>query len=369
MPRNLTMALLVIAGAVGCSKSGSGNGGGGAVSPDLAMSSSAPASASDMAMSANTTNDLAEPAGAVADLAGATWTLEDAHGLLVDGIFVASATDVWAVGIASGGATGGILHSTGNGQWAQLQSTSSAPHAIWAASAHDIWVGGAAGLLLHTVDGITWTPSNYWSSHSTIEIYAIWGSSTSDLYVSTMVSANGTTGLYHSTGGDNWTAVALPAMTTGPLAIWGSGATDLYAVDNNAILHGVGNGTWTPQATGVGASAVWGSGAQDVYVVGSGGANAGSAILHSSGDGHWTQEFALTEYNTLDRIWGASASDIWGVGSAEFGTTWYPIVVHSSGDSKWTSVSVPEAAASLRAIGGASGQVFIGGNGGVLHLH
>ncbi|MCU1280949.1 MAG: hypothetical protein JWM53_4495 [bacterium] len=362
MCRNLTVALLVISGALGCSKNDTG----GPASPDLATSSSAPTS--DMAMSPTVANDLAQPAGTVADLAGATWTLEDAHGLAVTGIFAAGVTEVWAIGMASGGTTGGILHSTGNGQWAQLQSTNSAPRAIWGPSAHDIWVAGAAGLLLHTVDGITWTASNYWSSHATREIDVIWGSGANDLYVSTMVSADGTTGLYHSTGGDTWTAVALPAMTTGPLAIWGSGSTDLYGVDNT-ILHSVDGGAWMAQATAVGANAVWGSGAQDIYIVGSGGSNAGSAILHSTGDGHWTQQFALTKYNVLNRIWGASATDLWGVGGGEFGTSWVPVVVHSSGDGKWTSVTVPEEAGYLRAIDGASGQVFIGSDGGILHLH
>ena len=354
--------LLVI--VLGCNQNGGGTAST-AGPPDLATSSSA--TTSDMAITATGGSDLASTGGSAADLAGAKWTLEDAHGLAVNGIFAASANDVWAIGMASGGATGAILHSTGNGQWAQLQTTSSAPRAIWAASAHDIWVGGAAGLLLHTVDGVTWTASTFWSSRATQEIAAIWGSGANDLYVSTMVSADGTTGLYHSTGGDSWTAVPLPTMT-GPLSIWGSAASDLYGVDN-AILHSAAGSAWMAQATGAGASAVWGSGAQDIYVAASGGANAGSAILHSTGDGHWTQQIALAKYNGLNRIWGASAIDVWGVGSNQFGTTYYPVVVHSNGDGTWSSVSVPEQAGYLRAVAGSGGQLFIGGDGGVLHLH
>ncbi len=360
MRRNLLVALAIV-GMLGCTPGSDRALGPMANAPDLATAIST--ATDDMATSPFVLNDLASPGGAN-DLAGAKWHYEDTHGLLVNGIAAVNATDIWAIGYLNNGSTmtGAILHSAGDGQWASLQSLSSGPSAIWAAGTNDIWVGGNAGLLMHTVDGITWTPSKYWSSHSTQEIDAIWGTSSSDVYVTTMVTADGTTGLYHSTGNDAWTSVALPSGTHSNLAIWGSSTTDLYAVIGT-ILHGDGSGKWTPEATGSGASAVWGSGAHDVYVAG------GGTILHSAGDGHWLQQLSLGQYNYLHRVWGTSASDVWAIGYM-MGTPNYPIVEHSTGNGKWTNMAAPDWLGVARAIGGSTGgHVLVGCDVGIAHLY
>jgi uncharacterized protein YjbI with pentapeptide repeats len=64
----------------------------------------------------------------------------------------ANLVGVWAIGsdVYAVGAGGLILHSTGNGSWtAEASGTSQSLRAVWGTSAHDVWVVGDAGTLLH----------------------------------------------------------------------------------------------------------------------------------------------------------------------------------------------------------------------------
>jgi hypothetical protein len=62
------------------------------------------------------------------------------------------------------------------------------------------------------------------------------------------------------------------------LDVWGSGASDIYAVGyNGRILHSTGNGDWTPLVSGTAhhLRGVWGRGPDDVFAVGEAG-----VVLH-----------------------------------------------------------------------------------------
>ncbi|MBI5480726.1 MAG: hypothetical protein HY906_17845, partial [Deltaproteobacteria bacterium] len=93
--------------------------------------------------------------------------------------------------------------------------------------------------------------------------------------------------------------------------VWGSSATDVFAVGEwGTILHYNGS-AWSPMASGTTRwlYGVWGSSATDVFAVGSGG-----TILHYNGSA-WSPMTSGTTQN-LWGVWGSSATDVFAVGSA-----------------------------------------------------
>jgi hypothetical protein len=111
-------------------------------------------------------------------------------------------------------------------------------------------------------------------------------------------------------------------------AIWGTGASDVYAGGYNFILHFDGN-AWTTVVSGYAAGevvAIWGSSPQDIFFLN------GASVLHY--DGHeWTaqnlpQPFGVAMYG----IWGASGSDVYCVGNQMFDGINYGIIYHYDGE-------------------------------------
>src|SRR5919106_1772367 len=118
--------------------------------------------------------------------------------------------------------------------------------------------------------------------------------------------------------GQNFTAYAwssVPSGTTNALyGIWGSSASDIWAVGaSGTILHWNGS-AWSSVTSGTkaGLNAVWGSGPSDVWTVGSGG-----IILHWNGSA-WSSEPSGTT-DGLRGVWGSSATEVWAVGGGSAG--------------------------------------------------
>src|SRR5215510_2600140 len=150
-------------------------------------------------------------------------------------------------------------------------------------------------------------------------LIGVWGSGASDVwavgYFGTIVHWNGST----------WTS-ALSGTTNYLLGVWGSGANDVWAVGTSGtVLHWNGS-TWTSALSGTPnyLSGVWGSGASDVWAVGASG-----TIVHWDGSA-WTSALSGTT-NSLLGVWGSGANDVWAVGTS--GT-----ILHWDG-SAWTSAS------------------------------
>jgi len=101
--------------------------------------------------------------------------------------------------------------------------------------------------------------------------------------------------------------LATPAPPAGLTSIWGSGATDVWAVGQARSIHWDGN-TWTAVAlpgTGIAWSAtpnVWGSGPDDVWIVGY-----TTDALHWDG-ASWTEKASPVGFTTIA---GYAASDVW----------------------------------------------------------
>jgi hypothetical protein len=128
-----------------------------------------------------------------------------------------------------------------------------------------------------------------------------------------------------------WGAKEVSGTTYELRAVWGSSATDVYAVGTTVLLHSAGDGNWAPQATGTTGTiqSLWGSSANDVYVGGSNG-----KIIHSTGHGDWNPQTTGTTAN-IAWLWGTSATDVYAISDDVNGT---PIIYHSAGDGKWTAM-------------------------------
>jgi len=270
-----------------------------------------------------------------------TWTAHSS-GQANDLFAVAGAPgDVFAVG-----AKGTIVHSTDFGaSWQAVNNPSGmAPlSAAWQLPGGvEAWASGETADLLSSSGGASGPFSFVQAPTAGFNLTGFWGSTSGDRYAVGFDRGSGTTefGILHSSGGA-FTDVS-PDVPGGGLAksyaVWGSSSADVYVVgDNGTIMHSSGDpASWGQQQTGVPFAlyGVWGSSASDVYAVGTGG-----CILHSGGGGasSWVARTSNTTV-TLRAVWGSSAGDVYAVGdggtilhSGDGGVTWDPQTSHAPG--------------------------------------
>lgn len=157
---------------------------------------------------------------------------------------------------------------------------------IWAAGRDAVFA--IAGTSVYRFDGSQWADT---VTGSLDELWAVWGSSATNVF------AVGEVGSIYRYDGSTWTRQVSGTMAN-LVAVWGSGPSDVYAVgDEGSVLHFDG-ASWTAVATGTFDRfySVWGSGPNDVFAVGQRG-----RVLHWNGSG-WA---------TLDT--GGLTADLWGV--------------------------------------------------------
>ena len=160
-----------------------------------------------------------------------------------------------------------------------------------------------------------------------------------------------------------WSAEYVTAAKT-LSAVWGSSASDVYAVGSDPstpIYHSTGDGNWDTYSTGITAKklfAVYGADAQHVWAGGEAG-----TFFSSTGGGGWIPEMAPTSMANVRGIWAGSPTDVWAVNDAGD-------ILHSSGIGLGFQlvVTVPSplyaiagrgAAMDVAAVGQA-GQIFLG---------
>ncbi|MBC7897944.1 MAG: hypothetical protein H7066_21160 [Cytophagaceae bacterium] len=173
----------------------------------------------------------------------------------------------------------------------------------------------AIGLLAACSDGPTTPPPLVWArvtSPTTESLYDVWGSSATNVWA---VGFNGTIVHYDGT---RWSR-ALEGVTHIFRGIWGSGPADVWVVgfrsyaDARAVIYHFNGQSWR-QVTSVAdifsfapLMDVWGTAATNVWAVGNGG-----VILRFDGS-DWRNASVGPEF-TNDAIWGSSSSDAWIVG-------------------------------------------------------
>jgi hypothetical protein len=172
---------------------------------------------------------------------------------------------------------------------------------IWGTGPRDVFAVGAAGTIMH-FDGTTWAPMN---SPTTQQLQGVWGSGPRDVWA----VGQGATIVHYD--GTAWTAAPRIPNVGGTyqgapfVAVWGSSATNVYAVGGDTIAHWNGE-TWAVEVTrSLTLQAVWGSGPGDVYAVG------------YSGNMHWDgmswSPLTIGAYNN-SAVWGSAADDVFVVG-------------------------------------------------------
>lgn len=301
-------------------------------------------------------------------------------GVALYGVWGSGPQDVWAVGGA-----GTIVHYNGT-TWTKVTSGHSAQlRAVWGAGPDDVFAVGVIdpqadpreSLVLH-FDGSSWSPSPGGEAISEVELNAVWGRASKEVYAVGRRWSTQTTTIYHHDG-DKWQEVH-DGGPGGLNAIWGTpkpgtvyaaggsggmmpttllrlddGATSwvddpsflsalahscptlqgLWGTDGAVVAVGRGGAvvrqgptkSWIRQnqdyAGGVTLRAVWGTGPDDFFVVGgstvrtSPTTTAPRSIMLRHHKGSWTQIESCTGGSfLLLGIWGTSSDNLYVVGSS-----------------------------------------------------
>ncbi len=180
-------------------------------------------------------------------------------------------------------------------------------------------------------------------------LFAIWGSSASDVF------AVDETGPILHYDGKVWSTITSPNQNIGFLSIWGSSSTDIFAVgEAGNIIHYNGQAWSTMNSPSTSdLYSVWGSSSSDVFAVGDFG-----TIIHY--DGRMWSTININEVMEFFGVWGSSSSDVFVVGQA--GT-----VLHYDG-STWSTMNSNTSNELVGIWGSSSSDVFaVGKNGTILH--
>jgi hypothetical protein len=299
--RNLGIALVLLAGTLGCGGGGAGGGGGGW------RSYPSPGTIGVTALWVFGPDDVWAGSQIVLHFDGASFTPVPTPpiGLVAD-FWGFAPDDLYAVSGAS------LLRWDGS-SWSAVDFAGAiAPtdlQAIWGTSDDDLWLGDSLNGQVFHWNGTAWTSS----ITQTVEVTDLWGASQSAIY------ASGIFGLSRF-GGSTWSDIS-DAVVSEAAGLWGFADDDVWAVGDFATLaHWEGAG-WTDTFPTSNAdfldshASVWGAAPDDVWAVGDGG-----AISHWGGAG-WTQTQVGTfpYYPFLNKVHGSSAADVWAVGLSSDG--------------------------------------------------
>jgi hypothetical protein len=345
-------------GSAGSGGQGGGAGGGGGSADASVTDARPPTDASDAAAP-----DVRGPTDAADGSAAPdashptvlTWTAarSDFGGDDVNSIWGTGSNDVYV------GTDFGHIYHLRDGAWTSASLGSDVcVGGGWASDPQNVYaVGGCGwaalgtGALFHSAGDDTWTQV----PNSPSGLYGVWGSSASDVY------AVGASGAFHSRSGGPFAVESVPGT---PLSVWGSGPGDVYTTETGTsinVVHSTGSGTWENSL--VDASdfpwVVWGSGPSDVYAIFSPSflSEATAFVMHRRGGATWTPEAVDPTFTELVALWGSGPDDVYIGGWHEdslghlAGGGFY----HSAGDGHWTGVGIPAPVQQVRAIWGSSG--------------
>ena len=224
-------------------------------------------------------------------VAGVEWPVD---------IWGSSPNDVFAVGY-----NGTIVHYNGS-NWSSMESGSTESiTAVWGISSDSVYA--------LTFDTILHYQEGAWSTFyaSTDFVRDIWGTSDNDLFVV------GDDGAILHFNGTSWSNMV--SHTTKDIwGVWGISSSDVFAICQEvnwggtsfySVLHYDGT-SWNEMTceSGFVLGSIWGSSENDVFAGGWGG-----ELLYYDGVA-WTQMSSITS-NGLNGIWGSSGNDVFAVGS------------------------------------------------------
>ncbi|MEZ4338424.1 MAG: hypothetical protein R3B82_17520 [Sandaracinaceae bacterium] len=210
-----------------------------------------------------------------------------------------AADDLYAVGGSL--ASGRITHF--DGERATPMTIPAVPLVNWvhAAGPTDLHAVGNEGTLLH-YDGSTWTSV---TSPTDQDLWGIWGAAPNDVWAvgGSARLADGVPTLLHYDG-SAWTSVEIPPLTPSGVRalfkVWGSSATDVYAVGQIGVMIHYDGASWTEVRTGAADDlvAIWGTGPDDILAVGG---RSNGVIAYFDGT-EWHSRF-VTPLPGLNGVW------------------------------------------------------------------
>jgi hypothetical protein len=226
---------------------------------------------------------------------GASWTrITRDLGARIEAVSGSSPNDVWAVG-------SGILHRDSTG-WSKVPSPAQEPlHAVSASGPSNAW---AVGTRPAHWNGAVWLSSM--TSRVTTSGNGVWGSAANDVWM-TSDWADDPGGILHWDGA-NMSQTLLPAGSTDPAAIGGTGPNDVrlvgYTIEKFQrkpwTLHWNGS-DWSSDVGCPSDRAVWARKVGDVWFGGTYG------VMHVDSSGC----HAGSKPRVVDSVWGSGPNDVW----------------------------------------------------------
>jgi hypothetical protein len=266
------------------------------------------------------------------------WCVESppsiAASALLHAVWAASAEDVFAVG------NNGTILRRNNDAWTAMTSGTSANlRGVWGTSSSDVWAGGVGGALVH-FDGTEWSPV----SGATTDIDSVWASSPSDAWF----VGSGT--VLH------WTGTQFTRQGFGGilLSVSGNGPNDVWVTGESTNVHRWNGSVWSPLNAGVGTSSlmtVLAVAVNDVWI---------SDFMPGKETSHWNGtkwtpfRASSTDFNGMSAL---ASNDIWGVYSNKVG--------HWDGTS-WTVTQPFGASASMWSVTTRPGNAWVVGDSGLI---
>jgi hypothetical protein len=287
---------------------------------------------------------------------GKAWSEMAFHesGYALSRIWGSSASDVYVSGGKEG--RGVILHYDGSAWSVQTEQFVSPISVLWGLSGSDIYAISNAYVsatqtyesIIYHFDGQSWKDIKRTEKGSDMRgdtLRDIWGSSPNDLfavgeriYNEDTESHNAVTMVIYHFEGNTWNVTT---SGTGRLfAVWGSSATDVYAVmgmqgDENTYLHYDGT-AWTAKRQFFGNYLldVHGASSKDVCMVGYDG-----LIMHGD-QNKWKQASGMgATLKTIYAMWGSSNTDVYAVGGEwDYPDQQYRSVMYHYDGSAWNTV-------------------------------
>ncbi len=344
---------------------------------------------------------------------GTSWNMVYSEGPELKSIWGSSADDVFAVGL-----NGTILHYDGTSWQTMASGTETVLNAVWGTSGSNVYAAGggsifrydgtswscvytlsegAYGLARHALRGVWAGPDgtsvavgagnfsmhltgDTWSARPRFRLVQSWFNAVWGVSPDTVFAVGGTTfpidrdfpipkarGIIERYDGRYWKRmyVGYDSILTG---IWGSSATDVFAVGSDGLILHYNGRIWLPMSSGTDQmlGGVWGSSANDVFAVGKEG-----TVVHYNGSG-WSIMGNFTR-GWLNGVWGSSGTDVYAVGAIYDAKTVYDgapadtgVILHYNGTA-WSVVMETERG--LNGVWGRSADdVFAVGYGGLI-LH
>ncbi len=223
------------------------------------------------------------------------------------------------------------------------------------------------------VANASWTKIDLGEAYENAPIYGFWGTSSSNLYT---VGMNYPEGDWENKYGLilHYDGTGCTEMDSGNArwltCIWGSSSSNIFAGGEEVggeqagiILHY--NGTsWTemthPHFQANTVEDIWGFSASDVYAVGFG------RILHYNGS-EWSTAYPSTDpFYLFTGVWGSSASDVFACGFYMDAGDEYYFILHYDG-SQWTEMTNGPDGRLMKLWGSSGSDVFAAGYPGILH--